>query len=130
MSGLRFVSHRSTVSNLSSPNRLLRDEALVCRGGTCPADRFAGGSGVTIDAAGRLSGVSVNSAPGRTVEELTASIPNKQVGVTTVGAVRAAGGDVIPDPRPNSPFHCQLYGITPVQAARLFTPTRQNPHIP
>lgn len=115
---------------MSSPNRILRDEALVCRGGTCTADRFAGGSGVTIDAAGRLSGVSVNSAPGRTVEELTASIPNKQVGVTTVGAIRAAGGDVIPDPRPNSPFHCQLYGITPVQAARLFTPTRQNPHVP
>ena len=111
-------------------NRLLRDEALVCRGGTCTADRFAGGSGVTIDAAGRLSGVSVNSASGRTVEELTASIPNKQVGVTTVGAIRAAGGDVIPDPRPNSPFHCQLYGRTPVQAERLLTPTRQQPHGP
>ena len=130
MSGLRFVSYRSTVSNMSFPSRLLRDEAFVCRGGTCTADRFAGGSGVTIDAAGRLSGVSVNSAPGRTVEELTASIPNKQVGVTTVGAIRAAGGDVIPAPGPNSPFHCQLYGITPVQAERLFTPTRQNPHVP
>ena len=47
----------------------------------------------------RLAGVSVNRAPGRTVEELTASIPNKQVRVTTVGAIRAAGGDVIPDPR-------------------------------
>jgi len=103
---------------------------LVCRGGACTADRFAGGAGVTIDAAGRLAGVSVNSALGRTVEELTASIPNKQVGVTTVGAIRAAGGDVIPAPGPNSPFHCQLYGITPVQAERLFTPTRQNPHVP
>src|SRR6266705_269759 len=130
MSGLRFVSNRSTVSNMSFPSRLLRDEALVCRGGACTADRFAGGSGVTIDAAGRLSGVSVNSAPGRTVEELTASIPNKQVGVTTVGAIRAAGGDVIPDPRLHSPCHYQLYSITPVQAARLFTPTRQHPHVP
>ena len=115
---------------MRSPNRLLPDEARVCRGGTCTADRFAGGSGVTIDAAGRLSGVSVNSAPGRTVEELTASIPNKQVGVTTVGAIRAVGGDVIPDPRPNSSFHCQLYGITPAQAERLFTPPRRHPHVP
>ncbi len=130
MSGLLSVSHRSTVSHMRFPGSLLRDAALVCRGGTCTAARFAGGSGVTIDASGRLSGVSVNSAPGRTVEELTASIPNKQVGVTTVGAIRAVGGDVIPDPRPNSPLHCQLYGITPAQAERLFTPTRRNPHVP
>jgi hypothetical protein len=28
----------------------LSDNALVCRGGTCTADRFANGSGVTIGA--------------------------------------------------------------------------------
>jgi RHS repeat-associated protein len=42
----------------------LPNNAYVCRGGTCTAERFAGGSGVTINPNGTLSGVSVNSAPG------------------------------------------------------------------
>jgi hypothetical protein len=62
--------------------------------------------GVTVDAGGNIEGVSVNAAPGVSVQELTApnphtgypGIPHNQVGVTTVGAIRAAGGDVIPAP--------------------------------
>jgi hypothetical protein len=50
---------------------LLSDAALVCRGGTCTAERFANGSGVVADAAGRLSGVSVNVGEG-TVGEVVA----------------------------------------------------------
>ena len=107
----------------------LPDNALVCRGGTCTAERFAQGSGVTIDAAGCLRGVSVNSASDKTFVELTATIPNKKVGVSTVGAVRAAGGDVIPRPTSDNPFHCELYGITPEKAEQLFIPTVQNPNI-
>jgi hypothetical protein len=84
-------------------------------------------SGVTVDAAGKLNGVSVNSAAGRSVQELTATIPNGQVGVTTVGSVRAAGGKVIPRPTPGNPYHCELCGITPQQAEGLFTPTIPNP---
>lgn len=49
------------------PGRL-PGSALVCRGGLCTADRFAKGSGVTIDAAGNLQGVSVQSASGKTVQ--------------------------------------------------------------
>jgi hypothetical protein len=83
---------------------------------------------VTLDSAGKLQGVSVNSGAGKTVEQLTVGIPNKQVGVTTVGDVRRAGGDVLPSPTAGNPNHCTLCGITPQQAERLMTPTIRNPH--
>jgi hypothetical protein len=108
----------------------LADDTLVCRGGTCSAERFARGSGVTIDEAGRLRGVSVNSAPGATLNDLTTTIPNTQVGVTTVGEVRAAGGEVIPSGSAPNPYHCTMCGVTPQQAERLFTPTVRNPNVP
>jgi RHS repeat-associated protein len=108
----------------------LPDDALVCRGGTCTADRWAGGSGVTLDEAGRIEGASVNSAPGASVEELTTTIPNKQVGVTTVGRIRGLGGDVVPSGNAPNPFHCTMCGITPAQAEQLFTPTIRNPSVP
>ena len=107
----------------------LPDNAHVCRGGTCTADRFTKGSGVTVDSQGKLSGVSVNSAPGKSVQELSQGIPNKQVGVTTVGDVRKAGGDVIPSPNDNNLNHCTLCGITPQKAEKLFTPTINNPNL-
>jgi RHS repeat-associated protein len=103
------------------------DDALVVRGGTNTPDRFAGGSGVTVDQAGNLHGVSVTSAPGRSLEELTQGIPNKQVGVTTVGDIRAAGGYVRPDPTPNNPSHCLIGGCSAQQFSELFTPTVKNP---
>jgi Pretoxin HINT domain len=109
-------------------NTSLPDDALVCRGGTCTADRFATGSGVTIDEAGNLQGVSVNSAPGASLEDLTKTIPNKQVGVTTVGDVRAAGGKVVSSPTPSNPTHATMSGITPKKAEELFTPTVPNPN--
>jgi hypothetical protein len=72
----------------------------------------------------------VNSAPDKTLAELTAIIPNKKVGVSTVGEVRAAGGDVTPRPISGNPFHCELHGITPEKAEQLFTPAVQNPNTP
>jgi RHS repeat-associated protein len=107
----------------------LADSALVCRGGTCTAERFAQGKGVTTDAAGNLDGVSVNSANGKSLEELTTSIPNKQVGRTTVGDVRKAGGDVVPSPTANNPDHCTMCGISKEEAERLFNPTVSNPNV-
>lgn len=109
------------------PGRL-PDSALVCRGGLCTADRFANGSGVTVDAAGKLQTVSVQSAAGKTVEQLTIGVRNPKVGVTTVGDVRRAGGDVIPSPNPGNADHCTLCGITPRQAEQLFTPVIPNPN--
>ena len=82
----------------------LPDETLVVRGGKNLPDNFAQGSGVTVDTGGKIRDVSVNAAPGRSVKDLTApnsqtgypGIPHNQVGVTTVGKVRALGGDVVP----------------------------------
>ena len=75
----------------------LPDDAVVVRGGLNLPDNFAQGSGVTVDAGGKVQGVSVNAAPGLSVKELTApnsstgypGIPHNQVGITTVGQVRA-----------------------------------------
>ena len=69
---------------------LLPEAAFVVRGGQNLPAHFAQGSGVTVDAGGNIEGVSVNAAPGVSVQELTApnphtgypGIPHNQVGVT------------------------------------------------
>jgi hypothetical protein len=97
----------------------LPDDAPVVRGGQNTPESFAAGSGVTVDSAGKLDGVSVNSAPSATVEQLSAGLPHTKVGVTTVGAVRSAGGDVVPSPTVGNPNHCTMCGITPEKASQL-----------
>jgi hypothetical protein len=89
-----------------------------------------------MEESGLLQGVSVNAGSQMTVEQLTApnpatgypGIPHNQIGVTSVGAIRAAGGDVVPTPRANNPSHATLGGITATQAGELFRPTRPNPN--
>ncbi|MDO9103680.1 MAG: toxin TcdB middle/N-terminal domain-containing protein [Methylovulum sp.] len=100
----------------------LPDSALVCRGGLCTTDRFSNGSGVVVDSAGKLQNVSVNSASDKSIRELSNKLPNRKIGVTTVGDVRRAGGDVIASPTTNNPYHCVLCNITPKEAENLFTP--------
>lgn len=99
------------------------NDALVVRGGVCRPESFLTGSGVTLDDAGKLQGVSVQSRAGMTVEKLTIKIPNNQVGVTTAGEVRAAGGSVKADPvvNPNNPNHATLSGLTPEKASAIMT---------
>lgn len=58
--------------------------------------------------------------------ELAASIPHGLVGVTTVGEVRKAGGDVIRTTG-RSPYHATLTGLTAEQVSGLLTPTIPNP---
>jgi hypothetical protein len=99
------------------------DEALVVRGGrNQPQDLRRGmgthPSGVTV--------VSVECAEGLSVEELAAAIPHGQVGVTTVGAIRAAGGDVV-RPSGRTPHHATLVGLSAEEASRLLTPAVPNP---
>jgi hypothetical protein len=116
----------------------LPDDTLVVRGGRNDAESFARGSGVQMDSSGKLQGVSINCGAGLSVEELTAprpstgypGIPHNHVGVTTVGAIRAAGGDVIPTPSRTNPHHARLSGLTPEQASALFQPTVRNPSKP
>lgn len=105
----------------------LPDGAFVVRGGLNTVELLEEGTGVTIDEAGNLSGLSVNSASGKTVAELAAGLPYGRIGVTTIGAVRAAGGEVHPDPIPPNPDHCLLNGLTAEDIHRLLTPPRPNP---
>jgi hypothetical protein len=114
----------------------LPDDALVVRGGQNLPESFAAGSGVSVDAGGKVQDVSVNATPGRTVEELVApnpqtgypGIPHSRIGVTTVGRIRASGGDVTPSPTKRNPNHSSLKGLTPEQASNLFRPTMPNPN--
>ncbi len=105
----------------------LPDDALVVRGGLNSVELLEIGSGVTTDGAGNLQGVSVNSAPGKTVAELPTGLPNRLVGVTTVGAVRAAGGEVRPDPSLHRPYHCLVGGSSAQAAHGLLSPPVINP---
>lgn len=103
----------------------IADDAIVCRGGTCKAQQFAEGSGVTIDDNGGLQGVSVNV--GTSVDQVTEGIRNGQVGLTTAAAIRALGGEVVASPTRNNPLHATLSGLTADQAAALFE-TVPNPN--
>lgn len=99
------------------------DEAVVVRGGkNLPADIVRGTgthpSGVT--------GVSIECALGVSIAGLAASIPHGLVGVTTVGEVRKAGGDVIRTTG-RSPYHATLTGLTAEQVSGLLTPTIPDP---
>ena len=99
------------------------DEALVVRGGRNRPVDIVRGTGTHPSG---VTGVSVESAVGVSVAELSASIPHGQVGVTTVGEVRKAGGNVIRTAG-RSPYHATLTGLTPEQISRLLTPTVPNP---
>ena len=113
----------------------LPDDAIVVRGGMNGPDQFIQGTGVTLAPDGTLQGVSVNAGAGRSVTELTAPDPstgyrgilNGQIGVTTAGRVRAAGGEVVPSPTRANKNHATLGGLTPEQASELFRPTVANP---
>lgn len=92
------------------------DDAFVVRGGLNLPENFASASGATVDAQGILANVSVNAGRDLTVDELTApntatgypGILNKQIGVTTAGAIRAAGGEVSQSPTKRNPYHATL----------------------
>jgi len=73
-----------------------------------------------------VTGASVECAEGMSMETLAAAIPHGQIGVTTVGAIRAGGGDVVRTVG-RSPHHATLVGLNPDEASRLLTPTVPNP---
>src|SRR5207244_6174745 len=114
----------------------LPEEALVVRGGQNLPERIEQGTGVKVDPGGKVPGVSVNAARGVSVKELTApnrqtgypGIPHNQVGITTIGKIRALGGEVVSSPTRNNSSHATLSGLTPEQASSLFRPTVKNPN--
>lgn len=99
------------------------DEAVVVRGGRNRPDDIARGTGIHPSG---VTGVSVECAVGLSVAELAIAIPHSQLGVTTVGAVRREGGDVVRTIG-RSPYHATLTGLTPAQASRVLTPTIPTP---
>jgi hypothetical protein len=99
------------------------DDAMVVRGRRNQPEDLRRG---TRKHPNGITGVSVESAAGMTVEELAANVRHGRVGVTTVGTVRAAGGDVIRTSG-RSPNHATLTGLTPEEASRLLTPVVPNP---
>ena len=121
------LSAAAGVVKLGNATRGLPDAALVCRGGACKAENFLNGTGVTRTADGTLSGVSTQSRAGASVSELAKSFKNNQVGVTTAGDIRQAGGSVTADGRAGSPNHATVDGLTAQQLERLFSPTVPNP---
>jgi hypothetical protein len=106
---------------------VLEDDALVVRNGTCKAENFANGSGVTLNSEGKINGASVSSANNLSVKELCVKTPNNQVGVSTAGEIRQYGGKVIPSPTPNNPNHATLSDLTPKLAEKIFMPTIKTP---
>ena len=126
LSAIPFVG--GVLREIEGGASLLSDGALVCRGGTCTAERFLNGSGVLSDGAGRLSGVSVNVGEG-TIAEVAAGLRYNQVGVTTVGEVRLAKGVLVPKPTTFNPLHHELSGLTAETLERLFTPTVRTPKL-
>ena len=84
---------------------------------------------MTIDADGNLQGISVNSGIRKTVEQLSRLLPQNKVCITTVGEVRAAGGDVKTSPTAHNPDHCIMHGITPQRAKEILRviPNPANP---
>jgi hypothetical protein len=107
----------------SGKMEVIPDGAIVTRGGRNRPEDIEKGMGTHPSG---VNGVSVESRDGKSVEELAANIPHTQIGVTTVGKVRAAGGDVVPTSG-RSPNHATLTGLSPKQISDLLTPTKPNP---
>lgn len=115
----------------TTPERL-PDDAWVVRGGQNTPEIIADRS-ECIEDDGTIVGLSVNSAPGVSIQELARpeyDVPHKQIGVTTVGQIRAIGGEVDRAQLPHNPYHALVSGITPQQLNALLTPTEPNPNFP
>lgn len=99
------------------------NEAIVVRGGRNRSEDIRRGIGTHPSG---VTGISVECALGLSVAELAAILPHGQIGVTTVGEIRKAGGDVIRTSG-RSQNHATLTGLTPEKVSNLFTPTIPKP---
>jgi uncharacterized protein RhaS with RHS repeats len=120
----------ATTTSTAGPAQDQLQMQYVVRGGLNTANNFVNGSGVTIDAQGNLQGVSVQTFPNTSVQQLSQRqyLPYNQIGVNSLNAVTAAGATVVPSPTDNNPYHATMGGISPQAAESLFTPTIPNPN--
>jgi hypothetical protein len=102
---------------------IIPDEAIVIRGGKNHPEDILRGTGLHPSG---LVGISVECAVGLSIDELSSGIPHGQIGMTTVGEVRQAGGDVVRTSGRRS-SHATLVGLTHEQASELLNPTMSNP---
>jgi hypothetical protein len=100
------------------------DEALVVRGGRNRPEDIERGIGTHPSG---VTGISVESAVGLSIAELSEKIPHGQIGLKTVGEVRSSGGDVVRTSG-RSATHATLTGLTPEQISSLLTPVIRNPN--
>ena len=114
-----------TESSISKITMGFSDNATVVRGGTNTADLIKKGTGTHPEG---IAGVSVECGT-CSVKDLAKPLPHSQIGVTTVGDVRNAGGDVIKTSG-KSPNHATMTGLSPEQASDLLRPTIKNPNKP
>ncbi len=103
----------------------LADDTYFCRGGNCSPEALRIRNGEPL-VNGKLTNLSVQSAPGLSPEELLKDIPTKSGdpyrygGFSLIKNVRDLGGDIISTPNiPGNPNHAILKGITPQQASDL-----------
>ena len=128
---------------LSEANRRAGEEQRSCQGATGAAGRGRSGdisdddnvvrggmnypNNIIMDShPSGAFGFSAQSAPALSVAELSVGVPHGQVGFTTVGAIRAMGGDVIRTSG-RSPNHVTVTGLSPMSASVLLRPTIPNP---
>ena len=95
------------------------DDAVVIRGGRNRPDDIRRGTGTHPSG---VSGVSVECALGVPLGELAALIPHSHVGVTSVGQIRAASGDVVRTSGRSR--HRAGVGTTPPQGKRTHLPRK------
>jgi hypothetical protein len=104
--------------------KVLSDSAIVLRGGRNRPEDIRRGIGTHPSG---ITGISVECEEENiSIQVLSALIPHASIGVTTVGAVRAVGGDVIRTSG-RSPYHATLTGLISDEISLLLTPTIPNP---
>lgn len=102
-----------------APPTPLADPAIVVRGGNeanHSPDRIDGSIGPS-----RIPGVIGFSAQcngGTNIAELAQCLRNRQIGITTVGAIRAADGDVVATP--GLGYHVTVTGLSGAVASPIF----------
>jgi len=101
----------------------LPNSANVVRGGTNTPGLIE--KGIGTHPSGNV-GFSVECAT-CPIKELSKNLPHNQIGTTTVGDIRAAGGDVIRTSG-KSPTHATVTNLPPQKASELLTPTIKNPN--
>ncbi len=100
------------------------NEALVVRGGINTPKTVEAGLGTHPSG---VTGYSVECGT-CSVKDLSTNLRNNQIGVTTVGEIRSAGGDVIRTSG-SSPYHATLRNtLTPEQISAILNPPIKNPN--